>query len=259
MASVFIMGLSDSYTREKLFQQQPDAGKTTVQFDVLVAAASAIQQAKDNCQDSGSATVYKYTGQEEGGKKIPKCFHCNKTSHSDKGFTKEVRELHCKAARHKCKICEKVGHFPDACRKGQSFGQKTPKKARVNVVTAEEKAGEASVVTQLADAAAEPSAQAAALNSIEQVRPYRFNPERYEGYQEDGHWWSLEALEPKPIQTTRPWARMEAISSGPVLGHYLFDNDRQVWRSAAPPSHAAKHVRVELDRSSYSMTGMRKP
>jgi len=52
---------------------------------------------------------------------------------------------------------------------------------------------------------------------------------------------------------------MEAMSSGPALGHYLFDNARQVWRSAPPPCHAAKHVRVELDRSSYSMTGMRKP
>mgnify|MGYP000988614497 FL=1 len=42
MSSVFILGLADSYTREKLFQQQPEVGKTTVQFDVLIAAASAI-------------------------------------------------------------------------------------------------------------------------------------------------------------------------------------------------------------------------
>ena len=66
---------------------------------------------------------------------------------------------------HKCKICEKIGHFPDACRKGQTFGQKTPKKARVNVLTAEEKGGETAVVLLPAEAAAEPGAQAAALNS----------------------------------------------------------------------------------------------
>ena len=111
-----------------------------------------------------------------------------------------------------------------------------------------------------AEAAAESGAQAAALNSIEQVQPYQFNPERYQGYQmEDCGWWSLEALSPKPIQTKRVWARMEAMSSGPALGHYLFDNVKKVWRSAPPPSHAAKHVRIELDRSSYSGTGVKKP
>ena len=32
-----------------------------------------------------------------------------------------------------------------------------------------------------------------------------------------------------------------------------------MWRSAPPPSHAAKHVRIELDRGSYSGTGVKKP
>ena len=67
MSSVFILGFADSYTREKLFQLQPAEGKTTVQFDVLIAAASAIQQAKDNCQDAGSASMSKLSGQESGG------------------------------------------------------------------------------------------------------------------------------------------------------------------------------------------------
>jgi hypothetical protein len=67
MSSVFILGLSDSYTCEKLFQLQPVEGKTTVQFDMLIAAASAIQQAKDNCQDAGSASMSKLSGQENGG------------------------------------------------------------------------------------------------------------------------------------------------------------------------------------------------
>ena len=104
MSSVFILGLADSYTREKLFQLQPEEGKTTVQFDVLIAAASAIQQAKDNCQDAGSASMSKLSGQESGGKKVNKCWHCNLTTHSDKGFGKEIREKFCKAAKHKCKI-----------------------------------------------------------------------------------------------------------------------------------------------------------
>jgi hypothetical protein len=222
MSSVFILGLADSYTCEKLFALQPVEGKTTVQFDVLIAEASVIQQAKDNCQDAVGASMSEFRGQESGGKKTLKCFHCNKTTHSDKGFTREIREQFCKAAKHKCKICEKVGHFPDCCRKG-----KAPfKKAKVNALTAEGPGGEAAVVTQLAEAAAEPGAQAAALNSIEQVRPYQFNPERYQS--EDCGWWSLEALSPKPIQTRRVWARMEAMSSGLALGHYLFDNVKEV-------------------------------
>ena len=76
---------------------------------------------------------------------------------------------------------------------------------------------------------------------------------------EDSRWWSLEALCPKPIQAKRVWARMEAVSSGPALGHYLFNNVNKVWKSAPPPSHAAKHVHFELDRGSYTGSGVRKP
>ena len=48
------------------------------------------------------------------------------------------------------------------------------------------------------------------------------------------------------------------MSSGPALGRFLFDNVSKVWKSAPPPSHAAKHVRIELDRGSYSGTGVKK-
>jgi hypothetical protein len=71
--------LDDSYTREKLFQLRPEEGKTTVSFDVLISVASAIQQAKDNYQDAGSASMSKLSGQESGGKKLNKCWHCNLT------------------------------------------------------------------------------------------------------------------------------------------------------------------------------------
>ena len=54
---------------------------------------------------------------------------------------------------------------------------------------------------------------------------------------------------------------MEATSAAPALRHFLFD--REVWRSAPPPNHAAKRVRVEIDRGSYTGQGrskvMRKP
>ena len=73
---------------------------------------------------------------------------------------------------------------------------------------------------------------------------------------ENSGWWSLEAV--KPIQTQRLWAKMEATTAGPALGHYLFDNVREVWRSAPPPSHAAKKVRVEIDRGSYIGQGRSK-
>ena len=62
----------------------------------------------------------------------------------------------------------------------------------------------------------------------------------------------------KPIHSRRIWATMEAQTAGPVLGHYLFDNVREVWRSAPPPSHAAKHVKVEIDRRSYKSQGRSK-
>ena len=94
MSTVFILGLSDSYTREKLFQLQPKKDKTTMEFDVLARAASKIQQAKDNCLDAGSSSMCGVSGQQAGGKKKPKdpkaCYCCNKTTHSEKGFTHEV-------------------------------------------------------------------------------------------------------------------------------------------------------------------------
>jgi hypothetical protein len=113
----------------------------------------------------------KVSGQETGGGKNPKkCFNCNKTTHSDKGFTREIREKFCKAFKFTCKKCEKVGHFTEASSKGKDG----PKKAKVSVLMAEEKGAEAA-----APPAAESTAESgAALNSIEQVRPpYQFNPE----------------------------------------------------------------------------------
>ena len=43
MSSIFILGLSDQYTKEKLFQIPAKASKSTVEFDELVRAASDIQ------------------------------------------------------------------------------------------------------------------------------------------------------------------------------------------------------------------------
>jgi hypothetical protein len=63
----------------------------------------------------------------------------------------------------------------------------------------------------------------------------------------------------KAIHTQILWAKMEATSAAPALGHYIFDNVSEVWKSAPPPSHAAKRVRVEIDRRSYTGLGMRKP
>ena len=97
---------------------------------------------------------------------------------------------------------------------------------------------------------------------MQQVQEYRFNPDKYQEYYA-GHsgWWAIEAV--KPIRVQRLWAKMEASSGSEALGHFIFDNDRETWKRAAPPSHAAKRVFVELDRASYSGHGrtkmMRKP
>ena len=209
MSSIFIIGLSDSYTKEKLFQLQPKKNKTTVEFDELVHAASEIQQAKDNCLEVGSSSVCGVSGGQSGGGKKPKqlnaCHSCNTKTHSDKGFTPEVREKFCKAFKAKCKKCDKTGHFTDLCFKSKDL-PKDGKKAKVSVLTAEETETETA-----APAAAESSAvstvPAAGLNSVEQVQPYQFNPERYQDYRmENSGWWSLEAV--KPIKTQRLWAKM---------------------------------------------------
>ena len=118
MSTVFIFGLSKSYTPEKLFQLQPKEDKTTVEFDVLVCAASDIQQAMDNCLDAGSSLMCGVSGQQAGGGKKPKdpkaCYCCNKTTHSDKGFS-QVREKYCKAFNAKCKKSDRIGHFTENC------------------------------------------------------------------------------------------------------------------------------------------------
>ena len=214
MSTVFILDLSDSYTCEKLFQLQPKKDKTTVEFDALIRAASEIQQAKDNCLDAGSSLMCGVSGQQAGEGKKPKdpkaCYCCNKTTHSDKGFTHEVREKYCKAFKAKCKKCDRIGHFTE----NGSKGEVVPQKAKASVLTAEEKEAEAAVLPAT-ESSAVSEVLAAALNSVEQVRPYQFNPERYQDYRmENSGWWSVEAV--KPIQTKRVWAKMEALSLGPA-------------------------------------------
>ena len=110
MSSIFIIGLSDSYTREKLFQLQPKSGKTTVEFDELVRVASEIQQAKENCLEAGSSSICGVSGGQPGKKskgepkgEMSACHRCNTTSHSSKGLSLDVREKFCKAFKAKCK------------------------------------------------------------------------------------------------------------------------------------------------------------
>ena len=231
-----------------------------MEFDELVRVASEIQQAKENCLEAGSTSMSGVTGGPPKGKpkgELSPCHRCNTTSHSSKRFSLEVRENFCKAFKAKCKKCDKSGHFTDQCFQGKKI---PGKKAKVSVLTAEETETETAAPATAESAAVSTSlatGPAAALNSVEQVQPYHFNPERYSDYRmENSGWWSLEVV--KPIQTQRIWAKMEATTTGPALGHYLFDNIREVWRSAPPPSHAAKHVRVEIDRGSYIGQGRSK-
>ena len=72
MSSIFIKGLEDPYTQEKLFEIWPTAGNLTVEFDVLVKAASEIQQAKDNCLEAGNTSVCEVTGSGSSGVKSKK-------------------------------------------------------------------------------------------------------------------------------------------------------------------------------------------
>ena len=257
MSSIFILGLSDQYTKEKLFQIPAKAGKSTVEFEELVRAASEIQQAKVNCLEAGGSSVCGIFGSKpsEGKSKMWPCNRCNTVEHSEQGYDEEVRKKLCRAYKAKCRKCLKNGHFTDCCCPPKGFGGKNreTKKAKVNVLSAENAAPEApeSAVVKAPAAPAVPPAQAATLNSVQQVQGYRFNPDRYLDFVAgNSGWWSIEAV--RPIQVQRLWAKMEASSRSEVLGHFIFDNDREAWRRAAPPSHAAKRVCVELDRRSYS-------
>ena len=120
----FILGLKDSYTEEKLFQIRPTAGNT-VDFDVLVKSASEIQQAKDNCIESGNTSVCGVSGSGSSGFKSKKtsCTNCNTTSHNEQGFSGGVRRKHCKALNVECGKCKRKGNFTDACKAGQ-WGKK---------------------------------------------------------------------------------------------------------------------------------------
>ena len=48
MSTIFVLGLEDNYTRERLYQIKPETGKSTVKFESLVDAASEIAVAKEN-------------------------------------------------------------------------------------------------------------------------------------------------------------------------------------------------------------------
>ena len=118
------------------------------------------------------------------------------------------------------------------------------KKAKVNVVNTTD-----TVVTDTQTAAEPPTSggaagPVAALNSVQQVqRDYSFSPDSCD-------FWSVTSSAPIKIQ--RLWGKMEAATATQPLGHYIFDNVRGVWKRSAPPNHAAKKVRIELDRASYA-------
>jgi hypothetical protein len=74
MSSIFILGLSDQYTKEKLFPIPAKEGKSTVEFDDLVRAACEIQQAKDNCLEAGGHLLVAFLVSnlgEENPRKVP--------------------------------------------------------------------------------------------------------------------------------------------------------------------------------------------
>ena len=229
-----------------------------MEFDVLVRAASEIQQAKDNCLE-----VRGVSGSKPSGGKFKKsaCHSCNTMAHSEQGFSDEVRKKLCKAFKAECKKCLKTGNFTEFCFKGLRIKNCDAKKAKVSVVSAEATASD-TPAPAVVETPAAPAAPAATLNSVQQVPEYSFNPDRYQDFDADNSgWWAVEAV--KPIKVQRLWGKMEASSASQVLGHFIFDNVLETWRRAAPPSHAAKKVRVELDRGSYSGHGrskvMRRP
>ena len=118
-----------------MFQIRPTAGNSTVEFDVLVKAASEIQQAKYNCLEAGNTSVCGVTGSSSSGVKSKNpCMCCNTISHNDQGMGMGARKKHCKALNVECGKCKKKGHFTELCKAGQWGKKGDAKKAKVDVV-----------------------------------------------------------------------------------------------------------------------------
>ena len=81
-------------------------------FEALTAAASEIAVGKDNVAEASLTSICAISG----GNKNKNCGFCNSNSHSDKGFTEEVRKKYCKAWNKTCEKCQKVNHLAVACR-----------------------------------------------------------------------------------------------------------------------------------------------
>ena len=147
-------------------------------------------------------------------------------------------------------------HFTEFCFKGLRIKNCDAKKAKVNVMSTETAVSNTPAPSVVETPASVAAAPVAALNSVQQVqKEYSFNPDQYQDYDAvNSGWWSVGAT--IPIQVQRLWgAKMEASSASKPLGHFIFDNVCENWRRAAPQGHAAKKVRVELDKGSYSGQG----
>ena len=129
MSSIFILGLEDSYTKEKLFQIRPTAGNSTVDFDELVRAASEIAVAKENCLESANTSVCGVSGSSGEKSKKKLCGNCNTKNHNEAGFSEEARKKYCKAYGVECGKCRKKHHFGDACKTGNWKQKKDDKKS----------------------------------------------------------------------------------------------------------------------------------
>ena len=261
MSSIFILGLEDSYMREKLFQIRPATGKSTVDFEELVRAASEIAVAKDNCLESANSSVCGVTESSGFSSKKKLCGNCNTKNHNEAGFSEEARKKHCKAYNFECGKCKKKHHFTDACKTGNWKQKKDDKKAKVNVVsTVDNVAPDTSAASVVSTPSAGAAGPVAALNSVQQVAQrveYTVDTEWYlEDSNDNGSYWAVTSS--IPIQIQRLWgqSKMEeaSVESASVarqpLGHYIFDNESEIRRRRASPSHAAKKVRIELDRAS---------
>ena len=66
--TIFVLGLEDSYTRERLYQMKPRGTDSTVKLDKLVDAASEIAVARDNAAESGGPAALHHVSGSGGGK-----------------------------------------------------------------------------------------------------------------------------------------------------------------------------------------------
>ena len=130
IAYQLIRGLADTSIQEEIMSKE--ATNPNMSLDEIVKLIEAKEQGKRSQTLLGGGNIsglrYDSRGKRDNrDRSFKKCFNCGLHEH---GFSRAEKQRSCKAFKHKCSVCSKMGHFESLCRKN---------KASENVVEEENK------------------------------------------------------------------------------------------------------------------------